>query len=595
MLPPRSACVLGAAVLLYIALWATVCWAQGARPPLKKPPEQAGVQSKKRGLSPVQRLELVFQKEQEPDVLTPIVMHTIERGLQGSRRSGFSELDRIFDQVLQRHPEVDKQLLQQLVADYRSLPASVRSRGLPAPLTNLDASRPIAPAALQSVRQMVLAPRSGLPFRITIPASKQQTLREFVVSHVGAGNLPAGMGDLVVRPHLVRIEPATTTGYDAGQKLTLIGWGFSANKADNTIRLFKTLAGGSQGELTTLRPSVCSTQAIEFHLPAPMEPGQYAVQVSVKTSKGVEDTNRVRFSVRQPPPPAPVIDSIAPSQYPGRKAIVTGRNFLKTPNPTPGVWFLPLDEQPLASYVMFEGEKAAFTLGRVLSDNQMEVTIPEILLPGNYQVVMAIGDRVSNRLVYPVRAYRYQVNFLKLRCVDESDPEWMGSDEVVTTWVIARDTEVWAKNTGEYGNFDDGDEQSYKTGDRTVFLPGAGPGEVRQVLAVSTSLYEWDAGDASAANTVVGFVGDLAAQILNTFGKVELAAVVKALTPLVQKLISWLGGDPDPLGTRNLGWSALELLQATNNAQRRFTGKLEFRNNDDTGSYEVTYEVIRVE
>jgi len=165
----------------------------------------------------------------------------------------------------------------------------------------------------------------------------------------------------------------------------------------------------------------------------------------------------------------------------------------------------------------------------------------------------------------------------------------------VTTWVVARDTEVWAKNTGEYGELDDGEEQSYKTGDRTAFMPSGGPGEVKSLLAVSVSLYEWDAGDARAASAVVGFIGDLAKEILNAMGKVEWAKLVAALTPLVQKVISWLGGNPDALGTRNLTWSALDLLQATDNPQKRFSGKLEFHNSSDTGSYDVTYEVIRVE
>ncbi|MGC8784688.1 MAG: hypothetical protein ACP5RN_09950 [Armatimonadota bacterium] len=92
-----------AAVLLGIALLASTCWAQDARPPLQKPPEQVVLQSKKRGLAPAKRLEIALQKEQQPDALMPVVMHTIERGLQGSQRSGSSELDRIFDQVLQRH------------------------------------------------------------------------------------------------------------------------------------------------------------------------------------------------------------------------------------------------------------------------------------------------------------------------------------------------------------------------------------------------------------------------------------------------------------------------------------------------------------
>ncbi|GIV21734.1 MAG: hypothetical protein KatS3mg023_3485 [Armatimonadota bacterium] len=585
--------VMGVAVLLSVVLVAMQgsCWAQVA-PPLQKPPSPAGQTTKKEGLAPAKRLEMALQKSQEPDTLLPVLMHTIERGLQGSQRSGSSELDRIFDRVIQRHPEVDRRLLQNLATDYRALPASVRTRGLPPALANLDPARPIDPAAFQAIGRMVLETRRTVPFRLQMPASKQVSTSEYVTANIGMANLP---GIDMTKPHIVRISPATATGYEAGQKLTLFGWGFSANKADNTIRLFKTLAGGSQGEWTTLSPSVCSTSAIEFNLPSPMEPGQYAVQVSVKTARGVQDTNKVSFAIKTPPPPAPVLDSIAPSQYPGRKAILTGRNFLKTPNPIPGVYFLPLDEQPLASYVTFEGEKAGFTLGKVLSDTQVEITIPHTLLPGNYQVVMAIGDGISNRLVYPVRAFRYQVNFVKIHCTDESNPEWAGSDEIVTTWVVARDTEAWTKNTGEYTGFDDGDEQSYKPGDRTIFLPSGGPGEVKSLLAISTSLYEWDAGDAKAASTVIGFVGDLAKEILNAMGKVELAKIVAALIPLVQKVIAWLGGDPDFLGTRGIGWSALELLQATDNAQKRFTGTLEFRNSGDTGSYTVTYEVLRVE
>lgn len=585
--------LMGVAVLLSVAFFVfrDSCWAQVA-PPLQKPSSPAAQATKKRGLAPAVRLERALQKSQEPDVLLPVLMHTMERGLQGSRRNGSSQLDRIFDEVIRRHPEVDRRLLQNLVADYRALPASVRTRGLPPALANLDPARPIDASTIQTVGRLVLETRRTMPFRLQMPPSKMVSAGEYITVNIGVANLPSGID--MTKPHIVRISPATTTGYEAGQKLTLIGWGFSTNKADNTIRIFKTLAGGSQGEWTTLQPSVCSASAMEFNLPSPMEPGQYAVQVSVKTSRGTEDTNKVNFAIRTPPPPAPVLDSISPSQYPGRKAIITGRNFLKTLSPIPGVYFLPMDEQPLASYVTFEGEKAGFTLGKVLSDTQMEITIPNSLLPGNYQVVVAIGEGVSNRLVYPVRAFRYQVNFLKVRCVDESNPEWAGSDEIVTTWVVARDTEVWAKNTGEYGGFDDGDEQSYKVGDRTVFLPGGGPGEVKSVLAISTSLYEWDAGDAEAASKVIGFIGDLAKEVLNAMGKVDLAKIVGALTPLVQKVISWLGGDPDPLGTRNLAWSALELLQATDNAQRRLTGTLQFHNSGDTGSYDVTYEVIRV-
>jgi hypothetical protein len=130
-----------AAVLLSVALgfMNAGCWAQVA-PSLQKPPVTQA--TKKKGLVPARRLEMALQKSQEPDTLLPVLMHTIERGLRGSRRSGSSELDRIFDRVIQRHPEVDRRLLQNLVTDYRALPASVRARGLP---RRYSKPRPCAP------------------------------------------------------------------------------------------------------------------------------------------------------------------------------------------------------------------------------------------------------------------------------------------------------------------------------------------------------------------------------------------------------------------------------------------------------------------
>lgn len=66
------------------------------------------------------------------------------------------------------------------------------------------------------------------------------------------------------------------------------------------------------------------------------------------------------------------------------------------------------------------------------------------------------------------------------------------------------------------------------------------------------------------------------------------------ITPLVQKLVAWLGGNPDNLGTQTLAWSAMYLLNLTSNAQRRYAGELHFDNSDD-GSYWLRYEILRVE
>ncbi len=581
------------AVLLVSVAGEPAGWAQAPVSP-NRPDTVTGQATKKRGLAPVKRLELAIARESEPDALTPMVMHTIERGLQGAQRRGSSPFDEIFDRVLRQHPEVNKALLQQLVADYKAVPIAVRTRKLPANLANLNAGRALELQTIQSVRSLVLAQQQSGPAR-----AQRVTPRKISLSDALRTSNLAREGVKPPDVYILRIVPASSGGYEASQKLTLLGWGFSANKSQNTIRILKTMVGGSQGELVALNPSVASTEAMEFNLPGQMEPGQYALELVVTAAGGEKTSNRVAFTIKIPPPPAPVLSSVSPSQHPGKTVLLTGQHLLQgRPAQSPPVYmvyFKPMDEQPLVSYITVGGENMDAVLASPLSDTNMEVTVPSRLLPGNYQVFIGTGSAVSNRLSYAVRAYRYQVNFVKLKCVDESDPEWTGSDEVVTTWVVSRDTEAWAKNTGEYTELDDGNEQNYKVSDRTVFTPTGSPGEVRNLLAIATTLYEWDAGDVEAANKAIGFVAELAAGILNYFEKKEIAAVIKALVPLIQKLISWLGGDPDNLGTRYLTWSAHELQQMTDNSQKRFSGTLQFRNDDDTGSYDVTYEVLRVE
>ncbi len=582
------------ALLSVVVLATSFCYAQTPVSPQK--PEAATQQStKKKGLAPAKRLELALAKDTEPDALTPIIMHTIERGLQGSRRQGTSPLDEVFDRVLQRHPEIDRALLQRLVTDYKAIPASIRTRRLPASLANLDPGRPLEVQTIRAAGDLVLAVGRS----VSRPAPKLTPSTARLSELLKTSDL-ARPGLKPPDVYILRIVPAGSGGYEAGQKLTLIGWGFSANKSENTIRILKTMAGGSQGEFATLNPQVASTEAMEFRVPDRMDPGQYALELVVRTGGADKTSNRVAFAIKAPPPPAPVINSISPAQYPGKKVLLTGQHLLQgrsasDPKQVYSVYFKPMDDQPLVSYLVVEGEQLGCVLASPVNDTNMEVTIPSTLLPGNYQVFIGTGSSISNRVTYAVRAYRYQVNFVRLKCIDESNPEWAGSDEVVTTWVVGRDTEAWAKNTGEYTEFDDGEEQNYKVGDRTVYMPTGSPGEVKMLLTIATSLYEWDSGDVEAANKVIGFVGDLAAEILKYFEKPELAVLVKALVPLIQKLVAWLGGDPDNLGTRYLAWTALELQQMTDNPQKRFSGTLQFRNSGDTGSYDVTYKVLRVE
>lgn len=280
------------------------------------------------------------------------------------------------------------------------------------------------------------------------------------------------------------------------------------------------MAEGSFGELTRLTPTVSSQTAIELSLPSNLVPGRYMLRVDCTRSDGkTEQSNQVVLPVREPPPPAPVLQSISPSaQYAGEKMLINGADFLPQANYA-GVWLKPMEDQPLAVSVTpcpaALGERTVPATARILNARQMELTLPVYLMPGRYLMVTQIaGAGVSNWAECEVRPFRYKVNFLDIYCKDESDPEWAGGDEIVTAWVVMADDMAWSKSTDEYTGFDDNDTQSYKPADRSVFVPNAGAGEVKQFLVISTTVFEWDAGDAKAASEVIGFVGDLATNIL---------------------------------------------------------------------------------
>lgn len=554
-------------------------------------------QPKKQQFTRTQRLQRALQRDSQSAVLFAAAMHTIERGTLLPANQRTSQFDRLFDETLKRHPGVSRQMLQQLVTDYKALPPTIRRTGVPASLTDLNVSKPLNANALNAAIRSTLPAVQSPSFTRAENGSGSATVTKDGPVTVGAIVKPELL-EAMLTPAIASIEPSSSKGYDPKQTITLVGQNFSPTKSEDKIVIFKELVGGNKGEFTSLTPSVASIQAMEMVIPGNITPGHYFLQVNVTREGKNYQSNFADLYIKSPPPPSPVIQAISPNpQYPGRQILIKGQN-LKNGSSIAGVWFKPMENQPLASYVILKGEKVGFAIGKVLNATQIDVTIPPTLMAGKYRIVIeAPGAGMSQWFEYEVRAFQYQVNFTKIKCIDESDPEWSGGDEVVVVWVIVGDNTAYAKSTGDhknYINFDDGDEDSFYPSDRTVFLPSGGPGDVKKVLAINTTLYEWDAGDVKAVNEVIGFVGDLGEKILTGTGQVEWAIVVKLLTPIVQKVVAWVGGNPDHLGDRRLAWSALDLLELTDNPDSRFTGNLDFNNSDDDGSYRISYEVIRV-
>lgn len=280
-------------------------------------------------------------------------------------------------------------------------------------------------------------------------------------------------------------------------------------------------------------------------------------------------------------------------QYPGHTLLITGANFQAD---SPRAFWQSADpaiSDPAAAYFASDASW--------LSATQLKVTAPEWLVafPGEYLIaVTGKGQGLSNWVPVTIRPYSYRVEFTQIECVDESDPEGWGDDEIVTQWVIASGTDAWAKNTGEYAGFSDGTKKDYTVADRVVFPPAGGVSPVSDYLLIVTKLWEWDEGDVEATVKFLQDASKAIGGILSAYyGAAASAAgeIVAKVLGSLEKVFVWLFGDPDALGEKTLRWSCLDLASRTNNVNRGFKGTLEFLNDDDTGSYRLHYRVARVE
>ena len=553
---------------------------------------------KKSNLTPATRLRLALEKSKSQSALLPVAMHTLERGLKGPSRKGNSALDAIFDQVLKRHPGVSKALLQKLVTDWNALPATTRDSVSPPALRKLDAAQPLQMQTLKPTFMNVVTTNLSKP-SLTLDRSwakvQQNTLGEAKTAQ------PLRRVPWMISPEPVvsRLEPsAPAGGYSPGQSVTVRGYNFSKDKAANTVVIYKKL-GNSKAEWKRLAPTLATGLAMEVKLPADIAPGQHFIKLEVKKATGKVEVSKhfTDLPIKTPPPPAPKITGISPPDFkPGQDIVISGSNF-NFGSAYVYAYFKPLEGQPLEPYNSvseINGEKAGWSLAKVLGPGQVQVEIPETLFPGKYIVAVNNANTgLTNWVEYDVRPHRFKVNFTQIACKDESDPEgWGGSDEVVAAWLVVGDTFAWNKLSTEYEGFDDGTVKAFHGTDQSVFMVDGSQKEVSQVLAISTLLFEWDSGDVKSANQAIGFVGDLAAAILSYIYGPKAGAIVQEVVPYIQQVVAWLGGNPDNLGRRDLYFSAYDLYHMTAQS-KKYVGELNFDNNDDTGSYRLTYEVYR--
>ncbi len=571
-------------LLFCLALGGTVATSvsQLSGPPPKvtfKQKPDVGLSKKKPPLEAKSRLEKALRNDPVSTDLLRAVAQALAEGLRG----GDGPAGKLAAAALRKHPRVDRNLLQGFIADVGSLQVSPTS--VTRSLKVGDASAALTDAQLAAIRGNYLRVVGRAELRG--PALPANLIRS------GAA-LNKELVERLNHPCITTVDPRSPQGYRAGERISLYGWKFSPNRVENTLVVLKVMGNGSLGERVRISPAVSSETAMEVALPQDLEPGQYRIKVIVSRGGLTDESPLVPLPIQSPPPPEPTLTSLAPSTLaPGRETLASGTNFTKQVDLLAFVYLAPMDGQELPLSVKVSGKDCLSVPARVLSDTQLSFSLPRVMQPGRYRLAAAVGGAFTAWSVVDVSPLQYRVRFTQIHCLDESDPESLGHDEVFTAWCVVADGFAKAKSVGdhkEYYNWDDGDWDQYHPDDQNVF-PGDGDGGVRQALGIATSLFEWDVGDMKKVNDVIGVVSEVTQAILKFKGEEKWAELVKALTPVLEKVVSWFGGGPDPLGTQVVGWSAMELAALTDNPQKSFSGRLTFRNNDDTGSYEVFYEV----
>jgi len=527
---------------------------------------------RKRPLTPTERMVIALQRLDKENPFISVLVHAIERHLQGATDK--SEIDKALEDALRRHPVVNREMLQNFVNDYKQVPEPIRMRITPVQLRNLSVTRKLEISTLATAVRKLSVAKQPSPLIQPVIVGKLRPL---------------------TNPAITRLEPDSRRSYRAGDTIDIIGQRFAPDRSKNRVHILIDFHG-EKAPLQTLAPTIATSTGLRVTLPK-LNPGQYYLRVESLTKIGDEEkeawkqSNTVDFFIETPPPPKPVITRISPSdQYPGRIVIVQGENFVPGKE-TELVWE-PLDF-PISTGMALSARAT------VRSSTELSVNLPLLILPGRYaMLVYTAGVGISDSYIYTIKAPKYRVIFTKLKCVDETNPESLfgvnewASDEIVTVWVVAADEFLWTKQTGEYGDIDDGDERNYSANDRIVFMPDGRAGTVRAALAVATTLYEWDSGDARAAQEFLGVVGDVANAIASAMGYGWLGQILDAVFDVIGTVVAWLGGDPENLGRQQLGWTALELQRRTGTA-RMFSGALHFRGGDY--HYQLFYEVHRVE
>lgn len=544
-----------------------------------------------------QRLEKVAAKVQGENLILPIMMHAVERMLNGTLSE--SEIDKAVRAAFARHPRVTREMMRQAVANYKAMPEALKRKLIPAELRNLPAvqkfdMKMLEPILRRSAR--TLSPVSNKPdanpsldwdldytklpkIDVTLPWIRN------VFGSPGTDNKP--QSDFNGTPLLNRgkgfMMDVNNISPELAAQKNLIRVQFVKTVHESLDKPTQKMVVAVSPKTVSLSPNKVATLILDT--PPRLAPGFYQVQV-VTAEKGKGNMKWVNVDAKT----LRLNGTDVAARYPGSKFMLNGQ----FPFADIDVILERTDEE---GYPLFLISHTAPESAKPLGNTQAEVTVPQWLMPGKYRIAYKKSDDsvMSNWVDFTVRAPLYRVQFTKIKCLDESDPEVDG-DEPYTMWGGSADPNfVWTKSTGQYTDFGDGVELAFKPQHQWILMPNGNNLPIRKYLAVSTTLWEWDADDAETAKQLLDAVGDAAAAIGTaiggTYGPI-IGEIVNIVFDLIGFIVELFGGEPDFLGTKTLAWTAADLQQLTAGKQQT-NGKLDFMNSDDDGSYRLSYIIHR--
>ncbi len=197
---------------------------------------------------------------------------------------------------------------------------------------------------------------------------------------------------------------------------------------------------------------------------------------------------------------------------------------------------------------------------------------------------------------------KYELTFTKLYCVDESDPEWWGSDEpyvvfaAITEEMAESGTAAVAVHSPVYEDVDDGDTRP-SGGDENLRIFGfTGPRSIDSSVLVTGSCFEHDLGDVSettgAVRTALTAVATKAAAAGGVAGWVVAGVAVVGIG--VSYLVDLIGADDSINGSLAFSITEADADAKTAAVNPFLYAPLHFDGGDGDGIYDAYVKLRRV-